>query len=246
MLVVVEKHCLNCNTTFSVKRRWVEKIPKDERKCCSIHCARSYSTKAKRKEINKKVSETLRKKFKPKPKQIKRCKFCGKAFKVKHTGHVLCSRTCTGKYSSPFGKAAQMKNPPNWSKIHKKAYKEGRNQVAGGTSKWLTYKDIKVQGTYELRTCSILDKWKEQGKIKNWEYTNDRFQYVGADDKNHSYLVDFKIFDINNSFYYLEVKGWEDENDKFKWESVKKQGYKLEIWFIHDINKYEEQLMEIA
>lgn len=42
---------------------------------CSEHCARGFSSKIKRKEINKKVSETWRKKREKK--QPKKCKSCG-------------------------------------------------------------------------------------------------------------------------------------------------------------------------
>ena len=94
---------------------------------------------------------------------------------------------------------------------------------------------MKVQGTYELKTCNILDKWKNENIILDWEYTKDRISYIGIDNKKHSYLLDFKVFRNDGTWYYLEVKGFERPNDKLKWQSVKDNGYELEIWFEKDI-----------
>ena len=122
-------------------------------------------------------------------------------------------------------------------------FKDGKIKVTGGTTKWYQYKDIKVQGTFELRTCKILDSWKEKGKILKWEYTNDRFEYIGIDGNKHTYLLDFKIFESNNEFYYVEVKGFKIDNDDFKWKAVKDAGYKIEVWFLNTINKHEKELL---
>ena len=59
-----------------------------------------------------------------------------------------------------------------------KSYQDGQ-RVGGGFTKWHDYKNIRVQGTFELRTCQILDIWKESNVIKDWEYTNDRIEYIG-------------------------------------------------------------------
>lgn len=47
--------------------------------------------------------------------------------------------------------------------------------------------------------------------------------------------MDFKVFRNDGTWYYLEVKGFERPNDKLKWQSVKDNGYELEIWFEKDI-----------
>ncbi len=80
------------------------------------------------------------------------------------------------------------------SKSAKNTYINGRNPSGQSFSKWIQYNEnLKVLGSYEYRSCFILDKMKDAGIIKDWEYTNDRVQYVGEDDKNHSYCIDFKI-----------------------------------------------------
>ena len=169
------------------------------------------------------------------------CSKCKKEFETKIKRRIYCSKKC----ANPGWKNVHDNiSSKQWSTINKKAYKEGKNYVAGGTSKWIIYKDIKVQGTYELRTCKILDLWKEQGKIKDWEYTNDRIEYIGEDEKPHSYLIDFKIYG-NKNFEYIEVKGYKKPNDTLKWEAVRNAGHKLEIWFEKNITKYEKTLQTL-
>ena len=119
-----------------------------------------------------------------------------------------------------------------------KQYKNGK-KVYGGTTKWYDYKQIRVQGTYELRTCQILDTWKQYNVIKDWEYTNDRVQYIDSDGKNRTYLLDFKVFTNEGFSYYIEVKGYEKPNDILKWKAVRETGNKLEVWFEKDIIKLE-------
>jgi hypothetical protein len=132
------------------------------------------------------------------------------------------------------------------SKATSQSYKNGR-KIYGGRTKWVEIETsngkIKVQGTYEVRTCRILDQWKKIGKIKNWEYTYDRFTYIGCDKKKHYYLLDFKVF-IDDGFYYLEPKGWLKPNDPLKWKTVRNLGYTLVVWFNKDIKKEEKLLTQ--
>ena len=58
---------------------------------CSCKCARCFSSKAKRKEINQKVSNTLKLKYKKEP---KRCKVCSKILhRQNHSGY--CKKCST-------------------------------------------------------------------------------------------------------------------------------------------------------
>lgn len=208
---------------------------------CSSKCSKSFSTKSKRSLINKKVSKKLSKK----PYHLI-CEFCGKIFETKNKKQKCCSVSCGAKLSNGWEKARHDISSEKWSIINKRSYDKGNNYVAGGTTKWYEIETsigkLKVQGTYELRTCKILDSWKENGKIKNWEYTNDRISYIGTDNKKHSYLLDFKIFRNDNSWYYLEVKGYEKPNDKLKWKAVREQNFDLEIWFLDNIQLAERSV----
>ena len=204
---------------------------------CSTKCSRGFSTKANRIDINKKIKIKLIKN--PQEAIQKICPVCETLFYVfwKKRNQLYCSKSCSIKKRGGW-KIVENFTHEQWSAINKKSYENGHNFVSGGTTKWFNYKGTKVQGSYELRTCKILDEWKRIGKIRNWEYTTDRIQYIGLDDKIHSYLLDFKVF-LDDKFYYIEVKGYKKPNDELKWQAVKNSGNTLVVWFGEDIAKLE-------
>jgi len=204
---------------------------------CSSKCARGFSTKNKRSEINKKVSEKLTKYG-----DIKlTCKNCEKEFMINYRkkNQKFCSISCSIKFRDT-GKISSDKTREKISNSIKELYKNGKN-VLGGKTKWYTYKNIKVQGTYELRTCIILDLLKDKGDIYDWDYTGDRISYRDINNKNRTYLLDFKVFSTPGSFYYIETKGYLTDNDYLKWAATRKK-YQLVIWLDKDIKEMEKKL----
>ncbi len=235
------KNCIKCGTEFTVLRSEKNnfKIPKKERICC-------YSTKCVNGHILSEASkEKIRKKLKKEEIVLtKICKICKNLFSTTNRkSKKFCSPVCHGKYSARVVKKEKSYDSEKRSIAARKAYADGKNYVAGGTTKWLNYKSIKVQGTYELRTCFILDSWKEKGLIIDWQYTNDRFPYIDIEGKYRTYILDFKVFNLDDSFYYIETKGFERENDKLKWKAVRDLGIKLLVWFNEDIKKEEKMEM---
>lgn len=164
---------------------------------------------------------------------IKKCIQCGVQFKTHKIAKVLCKKC----------KAVQSSKKIDWSSINKQAYASGNNYVAGGTTKWIQVETsnglIKVQGTYEQRMCKVLDKMKQCGSIKDWEYTKDRITYIGVDNQKHSYLLDFKLYNCDQSTRYIQTKGRVQQNDYFKWTATKQKGFNLQICFQKDIKDYE-------
>jgi len=67
---------------------------------CSKKCAKGFSTKAKRKEINAKVSKTLTKN----KEIIKKCPVCFKVFTTKNNKKTCCSRKCGACYGGKLNK----------------------------------------------------------------------------------------------------------------------------------------------
>jgi len=238
----IDKICLNCGKKFTVK---ISSDKKYNHKFCNKSCSATYNNKkrgARSKETKEKISNSLAKNNKI----IKICLNCSNEFLTRNHKRKFCSRTCSDKGSKKFGWINMHKTMTfqKWSDINKKAYAEGRNYVAGGTTKWYDYKNIRVQGTYELRTCYLLDEMKRIFVINDWEYTNDRFKYLDVDNKQRTYLVDFKIFNTDGTFYYLEIKGYEKDNDKLKWQAVRNKGYELIVWFNKDIIKNEKKYLK--
>lgn len=214
---------------------------------CSLSCRNSNP---KSKEVRLKISNLLKNSDKVKLFNKKRkgkdldkvCLFCGNNYITRRKSQKFCCRKCADKGTEKGGWKHIVDLNLNWSEINKKSYSDGNNYVAGGTTRWYRYKEIKVQGTYELRVCIILDLLKKNNDIERWEYTKDRFNYIGVDGDTHSYLVDFKVYNKDNTFYYIEVKGWEKPNDKLKWRAVRDKGYILNVWFNEDIKSVEKKL----
>ena len=56
------------------------------------------------------------------------------------------------------------------------------------------------------------------------------------------YLLDFKVFENNGDFYYIETKGYKHLNDDLKWEATRREGNRLKIWFEKEIINEEKNL----
>lgn len=217
---------------------------------CDAKCARGFSTKAKRKEISEKVSKKNKGKIPwNKDKQFNskikiNCEKCKRAFNPRRKAQRFCSKTCSSKHN--MEKINKNITSEERSEISRRSYKEGKNYVAGGHTKWIPYKDIKVQGSYELRMCKLLDDMKDSNLIFDWEYTKDKIRYVNIDGKESTYFLDFKVYDNDDSFYYIETKGYKKENDDLKWEAVRKQGLELKVMFNDDIKNLERSIGEMV
>ncbi len=219
-------NCENCNNEHSGKY--------GSGRFCSSKCARGFSTKSKRQEINEKVSVKMSGRsgswnkgliFKKKYNNI--CK-CGKTF---HRNRKYCSFECACKYV-------------DYSAANRRAYKNGRN-VSGGRCKYYDYGEVKVQGTYELRMCKVLDKMKELNDIKSWEYTRDRIKYIAEDGLEHAYLLDFKVINNDGSIKYIETKGFVQERDGYKWKTCKQKNIHLEVIFKKDLSDLEDKYIRV-
>lgn len=120
-------------------------------------------------------------------------------------------------------------------------YASGKRKVLGGKIRKYSYSDLKVQGTYELRACKILDKLKELGKIIDWSYSTTRIKYFSKiHQRERTYIVDFTIIQ-NDGISLLEVKGRVRDEDFEKWEAARKL-FPFEVWYNRDLLKNEFQL----
>lgn len=269
--IIINKKCKVCNAIFQIKRTvnklGIEKIHKKEKQCCSNFCSRSIAGNSikimklieakcyickkifKTRPINKsygfrlcsicKTSKNIEFLKLKKLGEIKKCLICDKEFKTLKSR--FCSKKCIDEHNSKLYTVAKRQKI---SEQQKELYRLGIQKVGGGKTPWYSYKKIRVQGTYELRVCKILDKLKSLKIIKKWEYTKDRFQYIGIDNTQHSYLVDFKIFRKDGTFTYLEVKGFKKENDDLKWKSVLDSNYRIKIWFNKQIKYFENKFLK--
>lgn len=227
----VEKTCPKCNKVYSVYITKESESLGRYKQFCSPKCSNSRQHSQQTKD---KIGNAL------KQSELKRniwitkyCIQCGQEFQTHKHNTIYCKKC----------RSLQAGKHINWSAINKLAYSEGRNRVGGGTTKWVEVETsngiIKVQGSYQQRMCKILDKMKEIGDIQDWQYTNDRISYVGIDNKEHSYLLDFKVYHNDQSIRYIQTKGRVQENDYCKWTATKQKGFNLQICFQKDIKDYE-------
>lgn len=78
------------------------------------------------------------------------------------------------------------------------------------------------RSSWEPLYAKYLQNLKKQKKIKKWEYEPDTFSFKRIRGPYKSYTPDFKIFNINGSVEYHEVKGYLDDWSKIKLERMAK------------------------
>lgn len=173
------------------------------------------------------------------------CNNCGIAFQYTIQRKNQIPRYCSMSCASSFGMRMWWANASQEQKsIRTKSIIENRTVQSGGRTQWYQIETsngmVRVQGTYEKRVVAILQRWKELGKITNWEYNNSlRIQYKWEDGTIHYYLPDFKVYTVQNQLHLIQVKGYEKEQDNLKWVETINQGYTLFVWFEKDIIQNE-------
>ncbi len=189
-------------------------------------------------ECNRSISATNIKRHKDvcgKPENSKKrhisCMGCKNVF-WSYGNTKYCSKACFNGSIDPEFISNRMKED----------YSSGKLIPYGGGMKRFLFerKDglvVKVQGTYELKACLIFERWKKDGMILDWAYTPSKFPYLDKNGKQRTYFPDFQIFNVNEN-YYIEVKGFETENDKFKWESLRDKNIRLDVWMKKEIEYY--------
>lgn len=245
-IITKNKICKKCWNVFFYEER---ELKNKHSEFCSRSCSNSRVHSV---ETKNKISQTLlSKSFKSSNLKSKNlftfnCKYCWK-----ENNKPKKWQFCNKNHYDLFLKSSSEYRKNQWIKISQTRLIKIANWTIKNANwnwwktKWYSYlkdsESIKVQWTYELRLCKILDKQKEIGLIKDWEYTNDRFLYFDELMNPHSYLVDFKIYCDDSSFYYIEVKWFERLIDKYKWKAVRDLGYELKVLFLNDITFLENQ-----
>lgn len=152
---------------------------------CSKMCARGFSTKANREEINKKISISLKNKEKDEKYisthyKIYNCKYCNKEFTILTTkcSRVYCSNECKEKW---------LKENVKWG-----GYRKGSGRGHKGH-----YKGFFLDSTWEL--AFLIYHLDNNSNIKRCD---KKFEYEFNGEK-HLYNPDFEIDGI-----IYEIKGF--------------------------------------
>lgn len=126
----------------------------------------------------------------------KTCPRCGKTFEARDKRRISCSRSCaasTRMRTGGFGKRSTN------SKAHRRPDLENRY----------------FRSTWEANVARWCNYRQASGEIASWEYEPKRFDFP-IKRGNNSYLPDFRVFKLDGSYEWLEVKGWMDRNSQVK------------------------------
>lgn len=200
------KTCENCKTEHNGEY--------GSGRFCSTKCSRGFSTKAKRKEINEKVSLKLKQEI---VLYEAVCIVCNNSFTSDRPNRKCCSVKCSAKRGG--------------SSIKKDTSKMGGLRDGGGRSKVYSYTnrlgETMKLNVEEIEVAKILDELE-----LNWSRNFNGFSYSSLDGKNRKFYPDFYIKDFD---YYIEYKGWVTSDMEHKMVEAKKQNdFKLLIVYGND------------
>ena len=183
--------------------------------CCS-KCARGFSTRAKRQEINQKVSKKIKgTKLNLSDEQRKAI---SERFK-KNKGRKFSEEAKENMRKGALKRApASLETRQKLSKSLKG--KTGGFKNFGGSGKKGTFEGYLYQSSWEL----IFIKYCLNNGIK-FRRCNEHFDYV-FEGKKHKYYPDFYLIDEER---YVEVKGFPSKRTDAKIQSVRDKGFKIDV-----------------
>lgn len=212
--------CKNCGKEFTEKySKW-----SDGRFCCK-ECARSYSTKNKRKEINEKVSKTLLKKSDERIKCNPRvCCICGKKFIPTRRNNnegfhrrETCSTSCARKLQNITRKKLNHSLGGGYRlNGHRKSYKGWYKGIYCDSTYELAYLIYCLDHNIDIKRCKETFKYEYEGKIHTYHpdfvVNGDIIEIKGI----KSDIVDVKLKAVNKP---IKILYYNDLIDIFEYVS---------------------------
>jgi len=201
---------------------------------CSTKCARGFSTKAKRKEINERVSKSLqgrvvggvpgRRTGKARPNPPRECRQCGAIFKSRRLRTKCCSRSCSASWRY---------NPdnPDYERNIEIQRKAGRASAAVQAANRRSKNEICFAEYCEAHFDNVLTN---EQMFNGWD----------AD----VILPDLKVAILwNGKWHYEEIMEGTSlkqiqNRDRIKLKEIRKAGY--EPYVIKDMGKHNPQFVK--
>lgn len=208
------KECENCGTTHDGEY--------GSGRFCSSKCARGFSTKAKRNEINEKVSKTIKNKL-LNGEQIGHCKLnLDKPTRKCKCGNTIRSNNKSGYCKSCLYGSVEYKSAISLAnKGNTGGYRKGAGRTQGGY-----YKTFYFDSPFEIEIAKQLDTLNI-----NWIRNTTRFYYI-YNDKRRYYIPDFYISDYN---LYIETKGyWYGDKKQRTYEAVSQNNLNWKLIMFSD------------
>jgi len=199
--------CKECKTEFKVKGATVSRY-------CSRECS-VVGQKGKKKgpyKVNKeaqaRASDTLRKRYQGVDREElieKVSSLTREAMQRPDVQEKIRAkrRPLTAAHKAKISAALGGKTPSNYHDI----IKENKYSSKFG---WLELGGQRhyMRSSWERNIARYLEWLKEQGQIKGWDYECHRFIFEQIQFGNRTYLPDFKVFENDGSYYWIEVKGY--------------------------------------
>lgn len=155
------------------------------------------------------------------------------------------SLKCKNNWKDPkstFNKEEfRQKKSDNQSRIMRDKIKNTPHKLySRGISGYVTISDktFYSKSSWEKNIAFYLQNLKEKGEIKDWHYEADVFVFSQIKRGVRSFCPDFKIIKNDDSFYYIEVKGYFDKKSILKIERMNAFFPQIKLEVI-DKNKYD-------
>lgn len=130
----------------------------------------------------------------------------------------------------------EIKNHSTREKSREKASWKQGYRVIDGKNKFF-------RSSWEFNYALYLQYLKDNEQIKEWYYEPEIFYFKESKNNCYAYKPDFKIINNDNSFYFVEIKGWMDSASKKKIENMKffYPEIKLVVIDSEEYNKFKKE-----
>lgn len=210
----IVKNCIKCGSEYHKNKKYTSK-QWDASKYCSVNCAgssrRMYPTSAKRQEAHRRksgavlfMSEEHLKKLSINTKQA--------MYRPEVQEKIRQPRgSLTLEHRMKLSDALAGKMPSNMMSATSNSYsniQRGYYDINGDT--------LYFRSKWEANYALYLDFLIDHKEILKWEFEPDTFIFEEIKLGVRSYTPDFKVFNIDGSHEYHEVKGYMDSKSKTK------------------------------
>jgi len=134
---------------------------------------------------------------------------------------MYCSKPCRGVYDG-IGKRIEENNG--------KPFFNNYAPVKSGKRKDLNNKYFRSM--WEANFARVLNLLKDSGLIKEWHYERDTFYFENIKRGTRSYTPDFKVINIDDTFYYVELKGYMNQVSRTRMKRMEKYYPEIKVEMI--------------
>ena len=142
----------------------------------------------------------------------KKCKVCNSDFYC-----APCYEKRGGQNGSFCSRLCYMKD-----KFNNNIPIGGHRKTGSKSGKRIDLDNRFFRSSWEANYARYLNFLIQHNEIMKWEYEVDTFQFTTIKRGTRFYTPDFKVYSLNGSYCYHEVKGWMDDKSKTKLSRMKK------------------------